>query len=309
MSNLNRRVFLTGSLSAAALWSKTNRIDRSRLSAISDEVATSPAEAVAFAKKYGLQWLELRNVPGGKANYFYMPKEELRIAAKEFADNGVKISFLNTNLLKFGLPGTDPLRRRTEAADVREKRIAREQSEFDNRMQNLARCIESAHILNTQLIRVFTFLRVQEAAKLYQRIADVLGEMAKLAEREGVRLLIENEGACNVTSCSELSAMLNLLPSRAIGCNWDALNGTAQKEIPFPDGYQLLPKQRILNVQVKGKSILKKPEHLDWAPILKALEKDGYGGQIGLETHYFDGTNLEKSHASMQEMLRIVETT
>ena len=40
--------------------------------------------------------------------------------------------------------------------------------------------------------------------------------------------------------------------------------------------------------------------------MIAALEKDGYGGALGLETHYFDGTNIEKSHLSMQEILRLV---
>ena len=72
-----------------------------------------------------LKWLELRDVPGKRAqNYFFMEEAELRQAAKQFADGGIRISFLNTNLLKFGLPGTDPVRRNVETPEAREKREA-----------------------------------------------------------------------------------------------------------------------------------------------------------------------------------------
>ena len=47
---MNRRSFLAASLGAAvSVRASTRRIDRSRVSAISDEVSQSPAEAIDFA--------------------------------------------------------------------------------------------------------------------------------------------------------------------------------------------------------------------------------------------------------------------
>ena len=306
---MKRREFMAAALAgSAALFAKPNRIGRSRISAISDEIGTSPAEAIAFAKQYGLEWLELRNVPGSKTTYFFMDEADLKPVAKEFVDNGIRISFLNTNLLKFGMPGTEPVARKNETPEARAKRVAREQAQFDRRMEDLQKCIRAAQVLGTDRIRVFTFQRVEEPQKLFPRIAEILEPMCTAAGREGVRLLIENENSCNVATCAETAAMLKLLPARTMGCNWDALNGANAGETAYPDGYQLLPKERIWNVQFKGKSILDTPQHLDWAAIVKSLERDGYAGEIGLETHYFDGTNIEKAHASMREMLRIVES-
>ena len=109
----------------------------------------------------------------------------------------------------------------------------------------------------------------------------------------------------NVGSCAETAAILKMLPPRTVGTNWDALNGAAMHETPFP-GYSMLPKDRIWNIQFKGKSMLEAAQRLPWPEIIRALEQDGYTAQLGLETHYFDGTNLEKSHLSMEAMLRIV---
>ena len=47
-------------------------------------------------------------------------------------------------------------------------------------------------------VRVFTGSRVADPATVYQRVADIIGEMSKTAEREKVYLLIENEGSQNV---------------------------------------------------------------------------------------------------------------
>ena len=71
----------------------------------------------------------------------------------------------------------------------------------------------------------------------------------------------------------------------------------------------MLPKNRMLNVQVKGKGVMPaSPEKEDWRGIMQALDKDGYKGKIGLETHIFDGTLIAAAHTSMEEIMRIVST-
>src|ERR1051326_2259472 len=163
---MNRREFVATAMGGVPLLKaavRKNAIGRNRISAISDEVGTSPAESIAFTKKFGMEWLELRNVPGSKQTYFYMTAEELKPAAQEFRDNGIRISFLNTSLLKFAMPGTDPVARRgKETPEARAKREAREQAEFDKRMDNLHKCITAAHALGTDRVRVFTFHRVDQ---------------------------------------------------------------------------------------------------------------------------------------------------
>jgi hypothetical protein len=91
-----------------------------------------------------------------------------------------------------------------------------------------------------------------------------------------------------------------------VGINWDSLNGLPLGEKPFPDGYDAVPKDRNWNVHVKGKSLLDYPEHQDWPAILNALEKDGFTGRLELETHIFGEGQVAASHASMQEIMRLL---
>jgi sugar phosphate isomerase/epimerase len=155
-------------------------------------------------------------------------------------------------------------------------------------------------------VRVFTGSRVAEPAAEFQRIADQIGEMALTAEREKVYLLIENEMSQNVGTAAELAAVLKLIPSKWVGCNWDPHNAYG-REAAFPDGYNAVPRNRTLNIQIKAKGVMpSSPEKEDWKTIFEALERDGYKHKIGLETHIFDGTLIAAAHTSMDEILHIV---
>jgi sugar phosphate isomerase/epimerase len=309
---MNRRQLLGSAIGVFAvpgLQARRMRIDRTRLSTITDESGKTPAENIEFAKKYGLRFLEPRGVPGARKHYADLTEPELKQAAKEFADNGIKISFFNSGQCKFLLPGTEPLRTRNETTEQRTKRLARDQQSFDGRMEELQRSIRASQILGCDKVRIFAFLRTVEPEKTMQRVYDILGPMVKVAEKEGIKLLLENEVACNVARCDELAAAMKAIPSKAFGINWDPLNGHHLKEEAFPHGYALLPKRRLWNVQVKGKSILREfpADYLDWAGIYTALEKDGYTGQVGLECHIFGAEQIQRSHQCMQEMIRIAE--
>ncbi|MFN7919167.1 MAG: sugar phosphate isomerase/epimerase family protein [Bryobacteraceae bacterium] len=284
-----------GAALGAPAWA-SNKIGRSRISAITDEIARTPAAAIEFARQYGLQWLELRSVPGARKEYFMLPEAELKQAAKEFHDGGVKISFLNTSMLKYWLPGTEPENPKAKQDPTR----------FGKRKEELDKAIQAAHILGTTKVRIFTFWRTK--TDISDRVAELINDLTETAAREKVQLLIENEPACSVGNNSELTALLKKIPSKWVGINWDPLNAQHTKEIAFPDGYEMLPAKRIWNVQIKGKSVLEGPEKMDWAAIFRRLEKDGYKGQIGLETHIFGEIQVQKSHESIKEILRIVES-
>jgi sugar phosphate isomerase/epimerase len=309
---MNRRSFLAATL-AAAVPSRAaiKRIDSSRISAITDEISRSQAESIEFAHKFGMQWLSLRDVPvpltQKKVSYHTLEPEQLKQAMKEFKDAGIKISFLDTPFLKFDLPGTNPRRTRPEEPAAKEARIARNQKMFDNRMEDLRLGIRASQAFDCSMVRIFTFTRVVEPESVFPQIAEIIGEYAKVAEKEGIRLLIENEASQNAGTTAETAKLLKLLP-RNVGINWDSLNGMPLGEKPFPDGYDAIPKDRNWNVHVKGKSLLDYSEHQDWPGILDALERDGFTGRMELETHIFGEGQVVASHASMTEVMRLLKS-
>jgi len=85
--------------------------------------------------------------------------------------------------------------------------------------------------------------------------------------------------------------------------NWDPGNAAMFGETPYPDGYNLLPKNRIGHCHCKdaiktakgvewaamGKGII------DWAGQFRALKKAGYKYAVSLETHWRGGGTPEAS--------------
>ena len=305
-----RELLAAGAACASTLWARSH-MDKTRISAITDEIGLTTNESITFAHQYGMQFVEIRNPPKSestaKKEYFALTEPEIKADAVRFANEGLKVSFINTSLLKFGWPGSEPVRRRQEDSAARDKRLASEKARWDNRLEDLKKAIRCAQIMGCDKLRVFTGSRVADPKTMYSRVAETIGgEMAAVAEKEKVYLLIENEGSQNVATSAELADILKLIPSKWVGMNWDPHNAYG-KETSYPDGYALLPKKRILNVQVKGKGVMPaSPEKEDWKAILLALDKDGYKGKIGLETHLFDGTLIAAAHTSMEEIMRIV---
>jgi len=247
--DLNRRSFLAATLAAGIPTRGAARpLTLARVSAISDEVARSPAEAIEFAHQFGLQWLSLRDIPfalgAKKTSYHSLDPDALKQAAKEFHDAGIKIAFLDTPFLKFGLPGTEQDRKMPDDPAAREKRIAQDKNSFDKRLESLRQGIRASHVFECPKVRIFTFSRVREPESIFPRIADIIGEMAAIAEKEGVRLLIENEASQNAGTSAETAKLLKLLPKN-VGVNWDSLNGLSLGEKPYPDGYEALQNDRV----------------------------------------------------------------
>lgn len=306
---MNRRQFLAATIAAAPALAAPRRIDSSRISAITDEVARTPADAIQFAHEFGLQWLSLRDTPSPpgpqRIPYYSMEPAKLKEVMTGFKNEGIKISFLDTPFLKFSLPGTTPKRSRPEEPAAMEKRIARDQALFDNRLADLRVGIRASQAFNCPMLRIFTFNRIAEPETIFPRIAEVIGELAQVAEKEGVRLLIENEASQNAGTSAETAKLMKLLPAN-VGINWDSDNGVPLGEKPFPDGYETLPKDRIWNVHVKGKTLLDYPEHQDWPSLFNALERDGFTGRLELETHIFGDQQVAAGHASMKEIMRLL---
>jgi sugar phosphate isomerase/epimerase len=309
---MTRRELLAATAAAACAPALQARgWDKSRISAITDEIGVSTDDAIAFAHKYGLTNIEIRSrvIDGKKPEYFQLPEAEIKAEALRFKKEGLNVSFVNTSLLKFTWPGTEPVRRRPETPEAREKRLAGEKLRWERRTEDLRKAINCAHIMGCDKVRVFTGTRVEQPQTIFPRIAETIGsEFAAIAEKEKIYLLVENEGGQNIATSQEIVDLLKLINSKWVGFNWDPHNAYG-REKEFPDSYNLLPKKRMLNVQVKGKGIMPaSPEKSDWRAIMQALDKDGYKGKIGLETHIFDGTLIAAAHTSMEEIMRILKT-
>jgi hypothetical protein len=306
MSALGRREALAALL-GSPLWAAA-KLDRSRFTIIADEAGATPEAWVAFAKKYQLKWLELRAlmVDGNPMMLDMLTPAQLKPVAQRLKDEGIGVSFYNSALLKYTLPGTTAVL--TE--DWYEKLYARmgltPDSMYAKRMDHLKRAIDVAHTVGAKMLRTFSFWRVKEPRSLFPRLVDLFGEMGSVAQAAGCKLLVETEYATNVATCEEMRDLMAKLPSSAIGINWDPQNSVGMEPDVFPTGYRKLPTARILNVQLKAEGLFGEKK-LDWGAIMKRLNSDGYQGLFGLETHHGSGpANFAMSHRCMDEMIRLI---
>ncbi|MDE3198401.1 MAG: TIM barrel protein [Acidobacteriota bacterium] len=304
---MTRRELLAGAagaLAAQRLSAFKTHLTKAHISAITDEIGKTQADAIDFAHHYGLQLVELRNVPETKKEFALLSEPELKRWATELEANKLKVSFLNTSLLKFTWPGLVPANGKPETPE----RKAANQKRWDRRKEDVTMALNAANILGVDKIRVFTGTRVENPESTYSLIVRTMEELIPLFEKAKCKLLIENEYSQNIGTSAETRDIMGLLPSQTVGYNWDPGNAVHLKETPWPDGYKVLPLDRMLNAQFKWRGLTAgSGETVDWKSIVIALQKDNYKHALGLETHAGGPALIENANDAMSKMLRIVE--
>jgi len=280
-------------------------VKRFRLGVITDEVTQDLDKALAWAKSYHLEWVELRNVWGKYITEF--TPDEVKRAKDLLAKYGMHVSVLDSAYFKITLPGT--------ASDFAEGKDEFSGNQHENQEALLERAFARAKDFGTDRVRIFSFWRVLDPDTVFDRIAKELDRTAEIAKREGIRLLLENEYACNVATAEESAAMLNAVKAPALGLNWDPGNAYAAGEMrPFPDGYALLDKKRIWHMHLKdveGTGANWRPigrGQIDYLGQFRALLKDGFSGTMSLETHYLNAAKDKEasSRESMDGLLKVI---
>src|SRR6202140_5965983 len=121
--------------------------------------------------------------------------------------------------------------------------------------------------------------------------------------RKGLSCFWKMIPVSNTATGAEAAKVLNAVKSPYLMLNWDPGNATASGETPYPDGYNLLPKDRIGHCHCKD--AVKQDQGYDWAAMgkgivdwtgqYKALKRDGYPFAVSLETHWNGGGTPEES--------------
>ena len=165
---------------------------------------------------------------------------------------------------------------------------------FDDQPRIAARTFEIARRTGAKIIRVFSFWRTVRPEESFARAVEALRGLADQAAEHGVTIGLENEHACTFGTASETARLLAALDHPNLKVVWDPANALVAGEDPFPQGYGLLPKKRIIHVHAKDCFVNEhKPTWvpvgegaIDWKGQIKALEHDGYKGWVSLETHW-----------------------
>ena len=268
------------------------------LAAITDEFSPDLETAIRSMSELGMTGAELRMLFG--KNIIDLTDDEIEQAKQMIADRGMKIVSLASPLLKCVLPDAPPVDRRFEQDSFNAKHTIADQPRLAKR------AFELAGRTGARIIRVFSYWRTTDPEQCFDRIVEALGQLAEQAAAHDVTIGIENEHACNVATAAETARVLKAVSHPNLKVVWDPANARVAGENPFPDGYRMLPPNRIAHVHAKDVRVEGNTVHwlelgagtLDWQGQVQALVKDGYHGYISLETHW-PGPGNDKHEASI----------
>ena len=305
----SRREFLAGLGTAAAL-AANRRTARAlagcpfRISVINDEISQDFDHVCSVASHdFALQWIELRSM--WDKNVTELDAAQVTEARTILAKYNLRVTDIASPLFKTDWPGA-PLSKESPQRD-------QFHADFDFKHQDevLSRSIDLARSFSTDRIRCFDFWRLEDQKPWREAINQKLAEAARICAKHDLILVLENEMACNTATGEEAAAALAAVTERNFMLNWDPGNAaTFPGSMPYPDGYNLLPKHRIGHCHAKN--AIRKPDgKWEWAPVgegvvdwtgqLRALKHDGYHFAVSLETHWRGaGTPEASSRISMK---------
>ena len=268
-----------------------------KIAVITDEISEDFDHACSVAaREFGMSWVEIRGM--WNKNVLNLSSSEVAEANKILRKYELRVTDIASPLFKVDWPDAP----RSRFSPKRDQFNA--DFTYEQQPEVLEKCIQMAKAFQTDRVRGFDFWRLEDQAPYRSAINAKLQETATQLGKQGLIFLLENEMACNTATGAEAAKTLAAVPSPNFQLNWDPGNAAARGEIPYPDGWRLLPKNRIGHCHCKN-VVLKPGGGFDWMPVGKgivdwvgqfqALKQIGYDHAVSLETHWNGGGTQEES--------------
>ena len=256
------------------------------IAAITDEFSPDLETALAPMEEIGMKAAELRVVFG--KNIMDLTDAELDRAHELLTRRGIQTISIASPILKCVLPGGPEIDSRFQHDIFASKHT------YDDQPRLTERAFFIAKRLGAKIVRVFSYWRTVEPEKCFDGVCVALNTLAEKAAKENLIIGLENEHACNIGTAAETRRVLDRVQHPNLKVVWDPANAFVAGENSFPDGYRLLPPDRIVHVHAKDCSLNGHiPEwgplgtrSIDWKGQIAALIADGYKGYLSLETHW-----------------------
>ncbi len=244
------------------------------LSGFGDEIDPDPTVQVAVLQSLGARHIEVRSAWG--TNVVDLSDEQLADLRRVLGERSMGVSAI-----------ASPIGKVDVALPV------------EHEVERLRRVIAAAHALDAVYIRVFSFYGATGsavdggAAAKRDAVLERMRALARLAEREGVVLLHENEKEIYGDVPSRILDILESVDSPNLRAAWDNANFVQVGVRPFTDAYAALrPHLEYLQVKdaVAATGVVTPAGEGDGELLetLTALRDDGYRGFASLEPHLTD---------------------
>jgi sugar phosphate isomerase/epimerase len=269
-----------------------------RVAVINDEITQDFGRACEIAAhEFGMEWIELRGM--WNKNLLKLDAKEIEEARSILEKNKLRVTDIASPLFKVDWKDAP----KSKYSPKRDQFNA--DFGFEQQDEVLDRCIALAKAFRTDRVRCFDFWRLDDPAPFRAAINQKLMDAARTAAKSGIILVLENESSCNTATGAEAAQVLGQINAPNLMLNWDPGNAAARGETPYPDAYNLLPKNRIGHCHCKD--VAKKTDGsshewaamgrgvIDWVGQFQALKRDGYAYAVSLETHWRGAGSAEES--------------
>jgi len=292
------------------------------LGVIMDEISDDPRTALPAARDLGLEAVELQRVWGKSAAD--LTPEEVESLRALLAQHGMRVGMISTNFLKACrvdlIPGGD-----FDASP-----------DFAQHMATFERAATVARAFDCRLLRTFSFRwphmvdlgnpspRLPRGGEIPAPTLDLIREglsiPARIAQREGLTLGLENVRSCYANTGENARIIIEAVGSPALKAVWDPANAFVSGGVDYPDGYEAV-RPHMVHVHVKDARVRDAATGLtSWECIgegevrlteaLGALVRDRYAGVVSVETHWrpADGSNgTPATVAGLRRLLAEIE--
>ena len=234
------------------------------VSAFADEIASDLDGQLAVLKRHNIDHVDLRAVGGG--NVIELDDAQATALRGALRAQGLSVATIASPIGK-------------EPGDIEPAVLRR----------GMTRAAAVAHLLGTDLVRVFGFHAPDDGGDWREASLRSLRLLASCAREAGVTLLLENEVGTAADSVEHATELLASLADDHVRAAFDPANALRCGDEPYPDGYARvrpwLRQVHVKDLDEDGRAVPAGFGTADWAGLLGALRRDGYGGLISLEPH------------------------
>lgn len=265
-----------------------------KLGVITDGISRDFAHALAVMDEFGLEYAELQYLWDKEVGD--LDAAERRRARALLRAHGMRVACISRHVFA-GMPMT------TRPGDELHAR----------HIAGLARCIAMAHEFDCPLVRIMSGRKemilwgshgaeVWNVAKgAWDALPPLIEPAVRLAEREGITLVVETGNGTMVHSAYTGRRLCEAIGSAHLKVLWDPANACYGHERAWPDGYEELRGGHLGHLHIKDVQVDTPRAYLEvremgkgqladqFAPLAAALRTDGYDGVVSFESVYHPG--------------------
>jgi sugar phosphate isomerase/epimerase len=255
------------------------------LAVFSDDIDQDLKHALDVIESLGVKWVEIRSAWG--RNLVDHSDDQAREVRDAIHARGLRVRCIAAPLFKCHL---------REAGAASQEQFFAAPHDLAAQMAVLRKAVHLARMFNTHLVRCFSFWRIEGTSRaIWEEMGEQFREPVRLAEREGIVLVMENDFECNLATGREAAGFIEEIDSPSLRLLWDPGNAYFAGETPYPTGYRRA-RHLVTHVHLKdavrdattgvARWVALGSGEVDLLGQLRALKADGFSGVLAMENHY-----------------------